>query len=223
MLRSRVALIAVVALPALLLAGVGVTHPQDLTDGTAGSWRNLHVLLLPVFPLLALAPWLVTRLHNPVLGWIAALLGYVYAACYTALDVLAGIGAGALQAENGGGGKLVLFAQGNGLADYGVWAYLLATVLASAVALRAAGLAAVPGSVLVLLGALLFLDNHIYWPEGVLSMLALALGWAGLAWVTAGRQRGAGRTEARARRRGAARPEAPEPSAEESGLRRFHG
>lgn len=133
-----------IALPPLLLAAMGLTHPQDLTDDTAGHWRTLHVLLLPVFPLLALAPWLVTRPVSRVLGWLVALLGYVFATLYTALDVLAGIGAGALQADNGGSGRLVLFAQGADLADYGEWAYVLATVLAAAVAVRTVGLAAVP-------------------------------------------------------------------------------
>lgn len=186
MSRSRFSVVAVVALPPLLLALVGLAHPHDLTDGTAASWRNLHIALLPIFPLLGLAPWLVVRPHSRVLGWAAALLGYVYAVCYTALDVLAGIGAGALQAENGGSGTTVLFAQGGGLALYGEWAYVAAALLASALAIRRVGLIAVPGAALAVTGAFLFLDNHIYWPIGVLSMALLTLGWAALAWVTFG-------------------------------------
>ncbi|CAN5332905.1 hypothetical protein BH20ACT5_BH20ACT5_17270 [soil metagenome] len=172
-----------VVLPPLLLAIVGLTHPHELTDDTAAAWRHLHIILLPVFPLLGLAPWLVLRSHSQVPSWAAALLGYVYAACYTALDVLAGIGAGALQLDNAGNGREVMFAEGNDLAFYGVVAYLAATVLASVVLLRRTGLAALPGAALAVFGAWLFLDNHIYWPLGGISMLTLAAGWGALAWA----------------------------------------
>lgn len=177
-------MLTVLVAPPVVLAAAGLAHPSHLTTGTADSWRNLHVLLLPVFPLLGLGPWLVLRREGLVLGRVAAVLGYGYAVFYTALDVLAGIGAGALQQAGVGGGRSVLFAQADDLVRYGVWAYFGATVLAAAVMLRRVGVAAAPGAVLTMGGAWSFLDSHIFWPRGVVTMFALAAGWAALALVS---------------------------------------
>jgi hypothetical protein len=182
MWRQRIVLLTVLTAPPLMLAGVGLAHPMHLTADSARSWRDLHVLLLPIFPLLGVAPWLVVRRESAVLGAVAAVLGYVYATFYTALDVLAGIGAGSLEQAGIDGGRSVLFAQADSLVRYGVWAYLAATILAAAVVFWRAGVAALPGSVLIIGGAWSFLDSHIFWPRGVLTMLALAIGWAALAW-----------------------------------------
>src|SRR6186713_1678765 len=86
-----------VAGPPLLLAGLGLAHPMDLTADSAGRWRDLHTVLLPIFPLLALGPWLIVRAEHWSVRWLVGLLGFVYAVFYTALDVLAGIAAGALK------------------------------------------------------------------------------------------------------------------------------
>ncbi|MCW6006062.1 hypothetical protein K1W54_15955 [Micromonospora sp. CPCC 205371] len=45
--------IALVVPVPLLLAAVGLVHPHLLTPATAGRWAALHIVLLPVFPLLA--------------------------------------------------------------------------------------------------------------------------------------------------------------------------
>ncbi|MBE7162204.1 MAG: hypothetical protein INR72_13245, partial [Williamsia herbipolensis] len=50
----RPAALAAAALPPLLLAAVGLTHPLVLTPETAPWWRDLHVIGLVAFPLLAL-------------------------------------------------------------------------------------------------------------------------------------------------------------------------
>ncbi|MFI6781091.1 hypothetical protein [Micromonospora sp. NPDC050276] len=73
---------------------VGLTHPMLLTPASAEHWWDLHVWLLPVFPLLALGPWLTVRVAagGRALLVAVAVLGYAYAVCYTALDVLAGVG-----------------------------------------------------------------------------------------------------------------------------------
>ena len=184
--RQRTLLLLLVAGPPLLLAGLGLPHPAHLTDGTADTWKNLHIILLPVFPLLALGPWLLTRGEHRAIRWAAIALGYTYAAFYTALDVLAGIGAGALQQAGAVDQKRFLYAEGNDLAEYGVYAYLLAAVLAAVVALRRARLAALPGAVLVIAGAVSFLDSHVYWPRGGLTMVVLAIGWAALAIAAPG-------------------------------------
>lgn len=178
--------------PPVLLAILGLAHPRNLTYATAATWHGLHIMLLPIFPLLALAPWLIVRDEHRALRWSVATLGYAFAALYTALDVLAGIGAGALQQAGAPTQKAVMYTEGNNLADYGVRAYLAATVLAAAVALLRSRLAALPGAALVITGAVMFLDSHIFWPSGGLSMLALAIGWTAL---LVGTQTGAPRNE----------------------------
>ncbi|MDT5013864.1 MAG: hypothetical protein QOD39_24, partial [Mycobacterium sp.] len=75
-------------LPPVLIGLIGITHPAHLTFGASGYWRNLHVVLLPLFPLLALGPWLATRAIDRTYAWVALVLGFVYACFYTALDVL---------------------------------------------------------------------------------------------------------------------------------------
>ena len=181
MLRTPGRILAVV-LPAVALAVLGLFHPVHVEDAPE-RWRDLHVVALFVFPLLAIAPWLVLRPWYPRLAVVAAVLGYVFAAGYTALDVLAGIGAGALAVE-GFGGRAVLYQWADILALPGLLAYLAATVLAVVASIRRRPRFAVPGSVLVLAGALSFQTSHIYPPRGVLTMLVLAAGWGLLAAAT---------------------------------------
>jgi len=42
--------------PGLALSVLGAFHPAQLTPATAAAWWQLHVVLLPVFPLLGAAP-----------------------------------------------------------------------------------------------------------------------------------------------------------------------
>jgi hypothetical protein len=165
------------ALPPLLLAVAGLFHPMVLDASTAHAWRQLHLVLLPVFPLLSIGPWLLVQQEIMSVRVAVGLLGFIYGVYYTALDVLAGIGAGALQLAGHGPDASVLFSNGNQLASYGVSAYLAAAVIAAGVAVIRSGVAAVPGAVLVVGGAISFLNSHIYWPRGVITMLALAAGW----------------------------------------------
>lgn len=181
--RADVGFLAVVTVPALALAGAGLTHPGSLTAATGEHWRSVHRLALPLFPLLAVGPWLVARSVDRRLGWVVALLGYVYAMFYTALDVLAGIGAGALQVNSAPAGIGVLFTEGDALARIGTVAYLLACVLSTVAAAIRTRLIAVPGAVLVIGAAWSFRTSHIFAPRGVVTMLALALGWAVVAAV----------------------------------------
>ncbi len=110
-------------------------------------WRDLHIALLPVFPLLAIAPILLTRRHDRRLGILAVVLGFVYAVCYQALDILAGIAAGALKLE-GGQGVTTMYALADGIVVAGVWSYVAVTVLASALVTgtRGSGRCRVPSS-----------------------------------------------------------------------------
>ncbi len=179
---SRTGLVLAVAAPGVLIATIGIFHPAHLTDASAQRWLDMHVLLLPLFPLMALGPWLVARQVSAVAGWVALALGYVFAMFYTALDLLAGAGAGALKLI--GSTELnTLFGLGNDLGFVGVWAHLAVAVLVSVLVMARAGRRALVGSVLVVGGSISFLDSHIYWPVGVFTVFALAAGWAALAAV----------------------------------------
>jgi hypothetical protein len=168
--------LAVVA-PPVVIAVIGLAHPAHLTQDASARWRDLHIVLLPVFPLLAVGPWLVARSVDPLYGRITLLLGYVYACFYSALDILAGIAAGALKHDREGGLGTV-FGYAGDLGQIGSIAYIGATAAAAGCVLRIAGPWALPGAVVALVGAWGFMDNHVYPPWGVVSMLAIAAGWA---------------------------------------------
>jgi len=186
---SRSAALLAAAVPPLLLAALGTTHPPMLTPASAPWWRDLHVLGLALFPLLALGPWVVVRARSRLVEAAVVVLGLVYACCYTALDVLAGIGAGQETVVVGPGPWVpALFGMADRLALPGVYAYLATAVIGGATAVVvtrgvAARAAAVVGTVLVLGGAWSFLTSHIYPPVGVATMVALAVGWTTLAAV----------------------------------------
>ena len=96
---STIRRIALVTAAPLVLAAAGIAHPHGLSRSTAADWAQLHIALLPVFPLLTVG-LLVPLWHRPRLGlagfatvvaWAGA---FVYAAFYTGLDAVAGIAAG---------------------------------------------------------------------------------------------------------------------------------
>jgi len=163
--------------PAVLIGLVGLTHPAHLTQDASAQWRDLHIVLLPLFPLLAVGPWLVAREIEPLYGRITLLLGYVYACFYSALDILAGIAAGALKHDREGG-LATVFGYAGDLGQIGSIAYIGATAAAAGCVLRVARARVLPGAVVALVGAYGFMENHVYPPWGVLSMLAIAVGWA---------------------------------------------
>jgi hypothetical protein len=180
--------VVVIAGPAVLLAGAGLTHPQHLTVGDASWWAMLHALLLVLFPLLGLAHWLLLRGIGGALAWTARLAAFMFAAFYTALDVLAGIGTGTL-VENGTDPDAtevhLLFQAGNDLGFVGGLSFVVACTASSVVLIRQAGRRATPGGLLLVAASIpYFLGSHIYWPVGVVTMLLLALGF-GLLTVAA--------------------------------------
>jgi hypothetical protein len=188
----RWARVVVVAGPAVVLAGLGLTHPQDLTATSASWWTTLHMLLLPLFPLLAVSLWLLLRGIPGPAAWAARIAAYGYAAFYTALDVLAGIGAGELtqlNAERGLQETTVevdrLFAVGNDLGELGVWCFGVACAATAVAVVGRVGRRALPGAVVLVAAAVVFVAGgvHIYWPWGVGTMLALAVGLGLLAAV----------------------------------------
>jgi hypothetical protein len=178
---SRYGLYAAVALPPLALAIIGTTHPHHLTAASALYWRNLHVITLPIFPLLGFAPWLVVRFrHSLTLSWVAGILGFVYAVFYTGLDVLAGIGAGGLKVDGMGMATTTVFGLGDDLGRIGATALIAAALLAGVVAIGLARWRAVPGAILVVAGTVCLWKDHIFFPIGVLGQLLLAVGWVTL-------------------------------------------
>ncbi|HEY2221527.1 hypothetical protein [Actinomycetospora sp.] len=185
----RPAALLAAAVPPLLLAGLGSTHPTMLTAESAPWWRDLHVIGLVLFPLLALGPWAVVRGRGRALEAVVVVLGLVYACFYSALDVLAGIGAGQETVAVGPGPWVsALFAMADRLGMPGAQAYLATAVIGGVTAVvvargLGARVAAVVGAVLVVGGAWSFLTSHIYPPVGVATMVVLAVGWATLAAV----------------------------------------
>jgi hypothetical protein len=171
-----------VTAPPLALAGVGLTHPRHLTAATAVHWAELHIILLPAFPLLVLG-LLLPLWGRPardvdgaltVLAWAGC---FGYAAYYTGLDAVAGIGAGTAAGTGVRGVVGRLFATGDALGRAGVYALAVATLATGLVLLRRHGVRALPGVVVVLGACWSFADSHIFWPRGVLTMLGFAVGF----------------------------------------------
>lgn len=189
MTARRLGPVVAVAAPGLVIAVLGLFHPTFLAPSTAAVWWQLHVVLLPLFPLLGAALWLLLRGERGPVAWLARLAAYVYAAFYTALDVLAGIGAGYLTDRLQGGSQEAndLRALGNDLGMVGSWAFLVAAVLTGVLLVRRDGRAALPGAVILFGGAANFLHGHIYWPVGGLAMLGVAGGCAALAYAARAR------------------------------------
>lgn len=179
---SRIALALVVALPGIVLAIAGSTHPHLLTVNSAHDWWTLHVWLLPVFPLLPAALCLLLRGDGRPVAWAARLAGYGFAIGYTALDVLDGIGAGLVVDARHEPNEIVvnrMFEIGDRIGKAGIWALLVCAVLTAAARWSRAGAwLLAPGIVVFTWGCLQFRDHHIFAPQGVRAMAALALGSA---------------------------------------------
>jgi len=185
----RTAVLAVTG-PPVLLAALGVSHPHHLTAGSAHWWTVLHTILLPLFPLLGVAHWVLLRHESGVLAWLGRVAALLYVALYGALDAVAGVGTGTVMQRSGAAHTAErpeihwLFAVGNQLGGAGAWSFLGASVATSAALARRYGRGVLPGAAVLLAGSVSFLDSHIYWPRGVVTMLALAAGFGLLARVT---------------------------------------
>lgn len=185
----RWSVLLAVTVPAIVLAGLGLTHPHHLDSTTAGWWTDLHVVLIPIFPLLGVAYWVLLRGRTGVLAWIARIAAFCYIGFYGALDALAGIGTGTVMLRSGARGADErpeiewLFNAGNQLGRIGSWSLLIAAVLTSIVLLlERRDATVIAGGIVLVLAGISFLNAHIYWPHGVLTMLAMALGFGLLAW-----------------------------------------
>jgi hypothetical protein len=71
-----------------------------------------------------------------------------------------------------------LFAVGNDLGDIGVWCFGVACAATVLAVVGRVGRRALPGAVVLVAAAVVFVAGgvHIYWPWGVGTMLALAVG-----------------------------------------------
>ncbi|MFF1613636.1 hypothetical protein ACFVYA_38230 [Amycolatopsis sp. NPDC058278] len=178
MLRSRWSRAAGYAAPGLVLAGSGLAHPLALSPASAPWWTTLHVVLLPVFPLLAVAQWLLLSSAPAALRRPGRLAAFGFAAFYGGLDAVAGIAAGTVvHAEHAVTPVTgAVFGIGDSLGHTGALCFLAANVLIVAAFAREAAWRAAPGAVLLLTASVSFYDSHIFWPRGVLTMLAVAAG-----------------------------------------------
>ncbi len=170
-------LLAAAVLPPLLLLAFSLFHPPMLTMEDAGTWKNLHIALMPVFPLLALGPWLVARAVSRPLGWIVAIGAFTYAVFYTGLDIIGGVVGGAIkEAEAGGLG--IIFPIAGDFEQIGGIAFLLTCALAAGVAMHATGwvAGALPAAAVVI-GSYVLWQEHIFRPWGVVASALLAVGW----------------------------------------------
>lgn len=175
------------AAPGLVLAGVGLTHPSALTPATAHHWWTMHIVLLPLFPLLAVAFWVLLRGDRTSLAWLARIAGYGYAVFYTALDVLAGIAAGLVIEHDGRGGEYAarLLGVGDQIGLVGSWCFLAAGALTTAALVPHGRLWVLPGGAIVLVCGWVFLEDHIFVPYGVLAQVGIGAGTALLAMASA--------------------------------------
>ncbi|MFG2193207.1 hypothetical protein [Streptomyces sp. NPDC048639] len=183
--------VVLVAAAPLLLAAVGLVHPQALTRDSAVHWATLHIWLLPVFPLLALGVVVPLRGRRPgrdadglatVLAWAGA---FGYAAFYTGLDAVAGIAAGTVREHAGphpAGVVHPLYRTGDALGAAGAYALGVAVVAASLALFLRHGARVLPATAVLLVCCWSFTDSHIFWPRGVVTMLGFALGFA---WLVA--------------------------------------
>lgn len=176
-----------VALPGLVLAGIGLTHPHHLDASTAQWWRDMHIILAVVFPLLGAAQWVLLNDAPGYVRYPGRIAAFGYVVFYGALDALAGIGGGALAIANGGRSPAdaPVFKIGNQLGTVGAWCFFAASVAIVVCALVQHRVKAIPGAVFLLLGGYLFLSSHIYWPKGVLACTCIAIGMAAISYASA--------------------------------------
>ncbi len=176
--------VAGVAVPGLVLAAVGyLVHPGGLDPSTARAWWTVHVYLVPVFPLISVAVWVLLRGVAGPVAWAARVLAYGFGTFYTALDVLSGIGAG-LAVDNGADALVGrLFQVGDGLGAAGVWMLLGTAVLTGLALLRRDGPPVLLGAAVLAAACLPFQQGHIFHPTGVCAMLGVAAGCALMAAV----------------------------------------
>lgn len=171
------ALALAVSLPALICGAIGLAHPGELTDATAMHWRDMHIALIAIFPLIGLAPWLIARRGGRVLGVIGVIGGYGFAAFYTSLDLLAGVAAGSAVASGNGDAIGALFDIARPLGAIGVGSLIVGAVAAGIAAVRVDRAWGIAGAIVTVVGAALIQPGHIYPGIGTAAMALTAGGF----------------------------------------------
>lgn len=171
-----------VAAPPLVLLAIGLTHPTLLNDSTADWWATLHLVLVPVFPLLAVAVWVLLREDRTAIGWGGRIAAATYVVFYTGLDAVSGIAAGTVVAAGADPTSDVvgsLFSVGRVLGLIGGYAFFVAVILVVGSAWRrgARGWLFFVAAAALLVAGFLFTTSHIYWPRGSITMAGFALGF----------------------------------------------
>jgi hypothetical protein len=179
----RTARLALLLGPPAALALTGLLHPHHLTPDTAQRWTALHLALLPVFPLLAGGLLTLLRSAAGRAAAVARVGCYVYAIFYTGLDAIAGIAAGRLMigvedVTDVQGQIDELSEIGGAVGVIGALGFLVAAVGAAVALISRYGRPAVPGIVVLLVASVFWLGSHIYWPEGVLTVVAIGTAFA---------------------------------------------
>lgn len=173
-----------VALPGLVLAGIGLTHPHHLDGDTAQWWRDMHIILAVIFPLLGAAQWVLLEDTPKPIRYAGRVAAFGYVVFYGALDALAGIGGGAMTMNNARDAAAPVFKIGNQLGHVGAWCFFAASIAIAVCVLVKRRLKAIPGAVLLATGSFLFLSSHIYWPKGVIACTCIAFGMAAVSFVS---------------------------------------
>ena len=181
---------AVLAVPGVALGVAGLLHPMHLSYATSQRWWLLHVPGLLVFPLVGVALMMLFRGRRDPVAVLAVLAAFGYATAYTTLDVVDGIAAGYVTHRLGPGVPRpdevrYLFDLGRPFGEWGSWALVLASVLVVGDALWRHRLRALP-ALLMVPGAFLVHDFHIFAPEGAAGMVLVGSSTAWVAHVSAG-------------------------------------
>ena len=185
--RPRWLLPLLVAAPAVAVALAGTAHPVFLTPETADRWRLVHLVLLPLFPLVGASVWLLLLGRTGALAWVARGLAAGYAVLYSALDSIAGVGAATQMARTADRGDARppvedLYAAGDPLGQAGVLLLAASLLLTAWLLLRRTGSAlAAVGGLLAAGSCFWFYRHHVFPPRGVLALLGIAAGLALLA------------------------------------------
>lgn len=187
-------LVAAAVLPAVLTALAGLAHPVFLEPDTAERWRLVHLLLLPLFPLVGASVWVVLLGVRGAAAWVARGLAAAFAVLYSSLDSIAGIGAPAQVLATSARGDARppiedLYAVGDRLGHLGVLALALAGVVTAGVLWRRRAAVVAAGAVAVLAGSYLVYRHHVFPPRGVGGALLLAVGFGLLALARSPDQR----------------------------------
>jgi hypothetical protein len=178
-----------VTAPPLLLAGLGLTHPAELTAASAGWWTTLHILLVPLFPLLGVSHWILLHGRPGITAWVGRVAAFLYIAFYAVTDHIAGIGNGVVMQRSGAASMSErpeidwMFDIANDVGGPGTSALALAAIATAIVTVRAGGRPALFGALLLVVSSVYFAlaGVHIYWPRGVFTMVAMAVGFGWLA------------------------------------------